>query len=100
MMMKEGKSLRDLFFASLALSFLTIVPPLLVMSVVDKVITHQSFSTLFLMSVIAAAQAITNREAFAITTQAACLNLRCTVCLPSNRLSAKPEAYHANAVPH
>ncbi len=52
MMMKEKKSLGDLFLASLALSFLTIVPPLLVMSVVDKVITHHSFATLFLMSVI------------------------------------------------
>jgi subfamily B ATP-binding cassette protein HlyB/CyaB len=52
MMMKEKKSLSDLFIASLALSFLTIVPPLIVMSIVDKVITHHSFSTLFLMSVI------------------------------------------------
>ena len=33
-------------------SFLTIVPPLIVMSIIDKVITHHSFSTLFLMSVI------------------------------------------------
>ena len=52
MMMKEKKSLGDLFIASLALSFLTIVPPLIVMSIVDKVITHHSYSTLFLMSVI------------------------------------------------
>ena len=52
MMMKEGKSLSDLFIASLALSFLTIIPPLLVMSVVDRVITHRSFATLFLISVI------------------------------------------------
>jgi len=52
MMMREKKSLSDLFIASLALSFLTIVPPLIVMSIVDKVITHHSFSTLFLMSVI------------------------------------------------
>jgi len=52
MMMREKKSLSDLFIASLALSFLTIVPPLIVMSIIDKVITHHSFSTLFLMSVI------------------------------------------------
>jgi subfamily B ATP-binding cassette protein HlyB/CyaB len=52
LMMKEKKSLSDLFVASLALSFLTIVPPLIVMSIVDKVITHHSYATLFLMSVI------------------------------------------------
>ena len=52
MMMAEKKSLSDLLIASLALSFLTIVPPLIVMSIIDKVITHHSFSTLFLMSVI------------------------------------------------
>ena len=52
MMMGEKKSLSDLFIASLALSFLTIVPPLIVMSIIDKVITHHSFSTLFLMSMI------------------------------------------------
>ena len=52
MMLQEKKSLSDLLIASLALSFLTIVPPLIVMSIIDKVITHHSFSTLFLMSVI------------------------------------------------
>ena len=52
MVMQEKKSLKDLFVASLALSFLTIVPPLLVMSVTDKVITHHSYATLFLISVI------------------------------------------------
>ena len=51
MMLSERKSLRDLFVASLAISFLTILPPLLVMSVVDKVITHHSYSTLFLISI-------------------------------------------------
>ncbi len=54
MMMREKKSLSDLFIASLALSFLTIVPPLIVMSIIDKVITHHSFSTLVLMSTILA----------------------------------------------
>ena len=52
MMMTEKKAFSDLFIASVALSFLTIVPPLIVMSIIDKVITHHSFSTLFLMSVI------------------------------------------------
>jgi len=54
LMMKEGKSLRDLFVASLALSFLTIIPPFLVMTVFNQVISHQSYSTLFLISMILA----------------------------------------------
>ncbi|HXT79535.1 MAG TPA: peptidase domain-containing ABC transporter, partial [Acetobacteraceae bacterium] len=45
-------SLRDLLIASFAISVLTILPPLLVMSVVDKVITHHSYSTLLLISII------------------------------------------------
>ena len=48
----EGKSLRDLGVASLAISCLTIFPPLLIMSVVDKVLAHHSYSTLLLISVI------------------------------------------------
>ena len=52
MVMKERKSLRDLLIASFAISFLTILPPLMVMRVVDSVITHQSYSTLFLISVL------------------------------------------------
>lgn len=50
--MKERKSLRDLLIASLAISVLTIIPPLLVMRTVDVVLTYQSYSTLFLVSVI------------------------------------------------
>ena len=50
--MKEGKHLRDLLIASVAISFLTIVPPLMVMQVADRVMTHRSYSTLFLMSLI------------------------------------------------
>ena len=38
--------MRDICIASLILSVLTILPPLLVMTVIDKVINHQSFSTL------------------------------------------------------
>ncbi len=51
-MLKEGKHLRDLLIASIAISFLTIFPPLLVMQVVDRVLTHHSYSTLFLISAI------------------------------------------------
>ncbi|MGD0104928.1 MAG: peptidase domain-containing ABC transporter [Rhodopila sp.] len=50
--LKEGKHLRDLLIASLAISFLTIVPPLLVMQTVDRVVTHHSYSTLFLIAMI------------------------------------------------
>jgi subfamily B ATP-binding cassette protein HlyB/CyaB len=49
---KERKSMRDIGCASLTLSFLTIFPPLLVMTVVDKVLTHHSYSTLALLSTI------------------------------------------------
>lgn len=50
----EGKALRDLFVASIALSFLTIFPAIMVMTVMDKVLTHHSYSTLTLVSVILA----------------------------------------------
>ncbi|HEX3401316.1 MAG TPA: peptidase domain-containing ABC transporter [Acetobacteraceae bacterium] len=50
--MQEKKSLRDIGIASLALSMLTIFPPFLVMTVVDKVLTHHSYSTLALIAVI------------------------------------------------
>jgi ATP-binding cassette, subfamily B, bacterial HlyB/CyaB len=52
LVMQEHRSLRDVGIASLTLSFLTIFPPLLVMTVVDKVLTHNSFSTLILLSTI------------------------------------------------
>jgi subfamily B ATP-binding cassette protein HlyB/CyaB len=52
--LKEGKSLRDLLVASLAISFLTILPPLLVMQTVDRVMVHHSYSTLFLIASILA----------------------------------------------
>jgi subfamily B ATP-binding cassette protein HlyB/CyaB len=50
--LQEGKHLRDLLVASLAISILTIFPPLLVMQVVDRVLTHHSYSTLFLIAAI------------------------------------------------
>jgi subfamily B ATP-binding cassette protein HlyB/CyaB len=52
--LKQGKHLRDLLIASVAISFLTIFPPLLVMQVVDRVLTHHSYSTLVLISLILA----------------------------------------------
>jgi ATP-binding cassette subfamily B protein len=50
LMMKEKKSLRDVLIASVVLSVLTIFPPLLVMTTVDKVLTHHSYNTLVLMA--------------------------------------------------
>jgi ATP-binding cassette subfamily B protein len=52
--LQEKASLRDIGLASLTLSFLTIFPPLLVMTVVDKVLTHHSYSTLALLGTILA----------------------------------------------
>ena len=49
LVLQEKRSLRDVGFASLTLSFLTIFPPLVVMTVVDKVLTHNSYSTLALL---------------------------------------------------
>ena len=50
----ERSSLRDISIGSITLSALTIIPPLLVMTVVDRVVTHRSVSTLVLLSVILA----------------------------------------------
>jgi ATP-binding cassette subfamily B protein len=54
LVMKERRSLRDIGVASLTLSVLTILPPLLVMTVVDKVLSHRSYSTLTLLAAILA----------------------------------------------
>ena len=54
MVMKEKKHLVDLLIASFAISILTILPPLLVMQVVDRVLAHHSYSTLLLISLILA----------------------------------------------
>jgi ATP-binding cassette, subfamily B, bacterial HlyB/CyaB len=51
---KEKRSLRDIGIASFTLSMLTIFPPFLVMTVVNKVLTHNSYSTLILLSTILA----------------------------------------------
>ena len=52
LVMHEKRSLRDICFASIVISTLTIVPPLLVMSVIDRVVVHHSMSTLVLLSVV------------------------------------------------
>jgi subfamily B ATP-binding cassette protein HlyB/CyaB len=48
----EKRLLRDVCLGSVVLSFLAIVPPLLVMMVIDKVVTYQSHSTLLLITLI------------------------------------------------
>ena len=52
LVLKERRFLTAIGTASLALSFLTLVPPLLVMIVLNKVLEHHSMSTLVLLSVI------------------------------------------------
>ncbi|APH55975.1 Type I protein secretion transmembrane subunit [Granulibacter bethesdensis] len=52
MVLKEKRNLVDIGVASITLSVLTIIPPMLVMTVIDKVIAHQSMSTLLLVSLI------------------------------------------------
>jgi ATP-binding cassette, subfamily B, bacterial HlyB/CyaB len=54
LVLHEKRSMTEIGIASLVLSFLTIFPPLLVMTVTDKVLTHNSYSTLVLLSVILA----------------------------------------------
>jgi ATP-binding cassette subfamily B protein len=54
LILQERGLLRDIGLASLTLSFLTIFPPLLAMQVVDKVLTHNSYSTLVLLGSILA----------------------------------------------
>ena len=44
--------MKDVGMASLTLSLISIIPPLLVMSVVDRVVAHRSISTLVLLSTI------------------------------------------------
>ena len=48
----ESKPLRDIGIASFTLSILTILPPLIVMTVVNKVLQYNSISTLALLSTV------------------------------------------------
>jgi subfamily B ATP-binding cassette protein HlyB/CyaB len=50
----EGKPLRDVAIASFTLSVLTVLPPLIVMTVVNKVLQFNSISTLVLLSAVIA----------------------------------------------
>jgi len=50
----EKKLLRDIFYGSIALSVLTILPPLVVMQVIDKVLTYKSYSTLYMIAALIA----------------------------------------------
>jgi ATP-binding cassette subfamily B protein len=50
LVLQERRSLRDIALASLTISFLTIFPPLLVMTMVNKVLQFHSVSTLALLS--------------------------------------------------
>ena len=52
LVMNEKAALRDILVGSLTLSLLTIFPPFVVMTVVDKVLAHHSLSTLILVSTI------------------------------------------------
>lgn len=54
LVMEERRSLREIGIASLVLSLLTIFPPFLIMTVIDKVLTHHSYSTLELIGAIVA----------------------------------------------
>jgi ATP-binding cassette subfamily B protein len=54
LVLQEKRSLREIGVASFALSLLTIFPPFLVMTVIDKVLTHSSYSTLALIGCIVA----------------------------------------------
>ena len=49
---QEHKLLRDIIYGSIAMSFLTLVPPLMVMTILDRVLTYQSLSTLALISLL------------------------------------------------
>ena len=48
---KETRLLRDMFIGSFALALLTLVPPLIVMTTLDRVLTYRSTSTLALVGI-------------------------------------------------
>jgi subfamily B ATP-binding cassette protein HlyB/CyaB len=58
LILNHRKLMNDVGIASLTLSVLTILPPLLVMSVIDRVVGHHSVSTLVLLSMILAIASI------------------------------------------
>jgi ATP-binding cassette subfamily B protein len=54
LVLHERKSLRDIVLASFTISFLTVFPPILVMTTVNKVLQFHSVSTLVLISAVLA----------------------------------------------
>lgn len=50
LVLKQKKALRDIMISSVALSVLTVLPPLMVMQVINRVITYRSLSTLALIA--------------------------------------------------
>ncbi|HZU91249.1 MAG TPA: ABC transporter transmembrane domain-containing protein, partial [Stellaceae bacterium] len=50
LVLKERRSLRDIAIASITISFLTVFPPLVVMTMVNKVLQFRSLSTLAMLS--------------------------------------------------
>ncbi len=58
LLLGQRNLMKDVGIASLTLSVLTIVPPLLVMSVIDRVVGHHSLSTLILLATILGIAAI------------------------------------------
>jgi HlyB family type I secretion system ABC transporter len=54
MVLGERRTLREIVAASLTLSVLQVLPPFLVMIAIDRVLTHQSMSTLALIALIMA----------------------------------------------
>jgi len=54
LVMLEKKLLRDVLVGSVVLSILTIFPPLIIMTIVDRVVTHRSWSTLTVIALMLA----------------------------------------------
>lgn len=54
----QKKSLREIGIASLTMTFLTIIPALMIMVVIDRVVVYQSYSTLAMLAVMLAVMVI------------------------------------------
>ncbi len=52
LVLMEKKLLRDIMIGSITLAILTIFPPLIIMTVVDRVVTHHSWSTLEMVALL------------------------------------------------
>ena len=52
LVLRERTLLRDVVIGSVTMAFLTIFPPLIIMTVIDRVVTHHSWSTLALVSLL------------------------------------------------